>query len=117
MVRKYQAGKIVFNAKDEILDLHNKRYSLLEIYETIPDLKDKISYSSLARICSDLNLFEKNEKRKNQDSTKSQNFVNEKKSPDKADRMPTNAEKNLEALKARPETFKFDHGTNDSELI
>ena len=29
----------------------------------------------------------------------------------------TNAQRNLEKLQKRPEKFKFDHGTNDKELI
>ena len=29
----------------------------------------------------------------------------------------TNAQRNLENLQKRPEKFKFDHGTNDKELI
>ena len=29
----------------------------------------------------------------------------------------TDAQRNLEKLQKRPEKFKFDHGTNDKELI
>ncbi|UOH76672.1 hypothetical protein MOW08_16880 (plasmid) [Acinetobacter schindleri] len=64
MGRKYQAAKIVYDVKDQIIELHNKRLTLLEIHETIPNLKEQVSYSSLARICSDLRLIDKKRKTK-----------------------------------------------------
>ena len=37
MGRKYQAAKIVYDVKDQIIELHNKRLTRLEIHETIPN--------------------------------------------------------------------------------
>ena len=120
MGRKYQAAKIVYDAKDQIIELHNKRLTLLEIHETIPNLKEQVSYSSLARICADLQLFDKkkkNEKIENSNSTTKENFVNEKNSEENNARIKSNADIHREKLNHRPEKFKFDHGTKDDELI
>lgn len=120
MGRKYQAAKIVYDAKDQIIELHNKRLTLLEIHETIPNLKEQVSYSSLARICADLQLFDKkkkNEKIENSNSTTKENFVNEKTPTENSDKLSSNAEKNLEKLTKRKPGFSYDHSTKGKDFI
>lgn len=120
MVGRSQARLFIIQSAEEIQELDKKGYTLKEIHKQIPNLKENIHYATFVRNISKLDIIEvdtKNENRENQDSTKTQNFVNEKKSPVNDAKMATNAKKNLEKLEARPEAFKFDHGTNDSELI
>lgn len=120
MGRKYQAAKIVYDVKDQIIELHNKRLTLLEIHETIPNLKEQVSYSSLARICANLQLIakkKKNEKTENSDSTKKENFVNEKTQTENSDKLSSNAEKNLEKLTKRKSGFSYDHSTKGKDFI
>ena len=119
MGRKHQAAKIVYNFKDQIIDLHQKRYTLLEIYETIPELKANMSYSTLARNCSNLQLLSKKSKDAKIDkteSTKNENFVNENHVTEKDDKLSENAKRNLEKLTNRKPKFSYDHSTKGKDF-
>ena len=118
--RKHQAAKIVYNFKDQIIDLHQKRYTLLEIYETIPELKANMSYSTLARNCSNLQLLSKKSKDAKidkTDSTKNENFVNENHVAENDDKLSENAKRNRAKLNNRKPDFFYDASTDGKDLI
>ena len=120
MVGRSQARLFIIDSAEKIKELDKKGYTLKEIHKQIPMLKDNIHYATFVRNISKLNIIvvdSKNENGENQDSTINQNFVNEKTSALKDGRIPKSEEDKPKKLKAIKEAFKFDHGTNDSNLI
>ncbi|MCU4596666.1 hypothetical protein ACLIL3_010585 [Acinetobacter radioresistens] len=59
MTGRHQVKKYVIQSKEKILKMYEKGYTLKEIFTEIPELNQNISYASLCRACSKLDLFEK----------------------------------------------------------
>ncbi|UUS62524.1 MULTISPECIES: hypothetical protein [unclassified Acinetobacter] len=120
MTGRSEARKFILESAEEIKNLHNKGCTLKEIHGVIKNLKDNIHYATFVRNISKLDIIQvdtKNEKAKNEDSTKIHNFVNEKNSPEPGEKISSNAQKNREKLSKSKTGFKYDHSTNDKDFI
>ncbi|QHI11884.1 hypothetical protein [Acinetobacter haemolyticus] len=111
MVTRHGAKKFIISVLPEIEKRLEAGYTIKEIHADLPELANNISYSSVLRNLSKMGISEKKPH-----SNKIEKSVNLDTASSSSQKI-TDAQRNLEKLQKRPEKFKFDHGTNDKELI
>jgi len=111
MVTRHGAKKFIISVLPEIEKRLESGYTIKEIHADLPELANNISYSSVLRNLSKMGISEKKPH-----SNKIEKSVDLDTASSSSQKI-TNAQRNLENLQKRPEKFKFDHGTNDKELI
>jgi len=110
MVTRHGAKKFITAALPEVEKRLQAGYTIKEIHADLTDLANNISYSTTLRNLQKMGVIEKTStvisSKKSGSITKSNSTNN----------FLTKKINNSEHYRS-PETFKFDHGTNDDELI
>ena len=113
MVTRHGAKKFIISVLPEIEKRLEAGYTIKEIHADLPELANNISYSSVLRNLNKMGMSEKKVHLHKIEKLEKQDMF-----PSSSPKMQmTNTKKNLEKLQKPPEKFKFDHGTNDKELI
>jgi len=106
MITRHGAKKFITAALPEIEKRLKAGYTIKEIHSDLPDLANNISYSATLRNLQKMGIIEK-----------ALTVISSKKSGSTTKNNSTNSFLTNSERFGSHEKFKFDHGTNDDELI